>query len=127
MAVNAMRLHAAERGWIKPPYSRPQAGADYVEALIQLAHDAGWQAREIPLPVHPGPQHPAIYYTVDEASNRPLPREDAFIRGDYVYTAGGYRLTQAAHILPWRGRDDWPLWKDLKAGDLDICYSLDRK
>ena len=57
-AVDAMQLHALEQGWIKPPYSRLQMSPNYVEALVQLADDADWLAREIPLPDHPPPKHP---------------------------------------------------------------------
>ena len=64
-AVDAMQLHARERGWIKPPYSRAGESPGYIDALIQLANDAGWLAREILLPEHPEPKHPPIYYTMD--------------------------------------------------------------
>ena len=95
-AVNVMHLHVAESGWIKPPYSRPETSPNYVEALIQLADDADWLAREIPLPDHPPPKHPPIYYTTDPATGRPVPREDSLIRADYVHTGearGSPRLT----------------------------------
>ena len=42
--------------------------------LIQLADDANWLAREIPLPDHPPPKHPPIYYKIDPETNRPVPR-----------------------------------------------------
>ena len=108
MAVNALYLHAAERGWIKPPYFRPAASPDYVEALIRLADDAGWLALEIPLPDHPAPHHPPIYYTIEQAGNRPTPRPrpDALIRGDYLYDLiHGRRATRTDTIRPWRGPD----------------------
>ena len=81
-AVAAMQLHALEQGWIKPPYSRLQMSPNYVEALVQLADDAGWLAREFPLPDHPPPKHPPIYYTTDPATGRPVPREDSLIRAE---------------------------------------------
>ena len=61
--VNAMQLRAVEKGWIKHPFTPSEASSDYVEALVQLADDANWLAREIPLPNHPAPKHPPIYYT----------------------------------------------------------------
>ena len=50
----------------------------------QPADTADSQRREIPLPDHPGPRHPRIYYTVDPASGRPIPERDSYIRGNYV-------------------------------------------
>ena len=108
MAVNAMQLHAAERGWIRDPFTLSEASPNYVEALIQLADDTNWLAREIPLPDHPSPKHPPVYYTTDPATNRPIPREDSFIRGDYVYSLDGSRITEFSHILPWVNTDILP-------------------
>ena len=125
MAVNAMHLHAAKSGWVEPPYSRPQASPNYVEALIQLAHDAGWLAREIPLPDHPPPKHPPIYFTIDPATNQPVPREDSLIRADYVHTVGGKRLTEAAYICPWLGPGR-PDLSDFTSRGWNACYSLDK-
>ena len=85
-AVGAMIQHALEAGWIKPPFSEACESPNYVEALIQLAYEANWLAMEIPLPDHPAPKHPTIYYTIDSKSKRPVPRKDSLIRGDYVYT-----------------------------------------
>ena len=68
MAVNAMQLHAVKSGWLKHPFTLSEASPNYVEALIQLADDAGWLAREIPLPDHPAPRHPPIHYTIDPAT-----------------------------------------------------------
>ena len=67
MAVNAMQLHTAKSDWIRHPFTLSEASPNYVEALVQLADDAGWLAREIPLPDHPPPKHPPIYYTLDPA------------------------------------------------------------
>ena len=56
LAVIAMQRHFVERGVIKPPYSRLEQYPDHVEALIQLADEAGWLARETPAPT-PAPGH----------------------------------------------------------------------
>ena len=56
MAVHAVQMHLVEKGLIKPPYSRLEASPDYVEALVQMADDAGWLARETPAPP-PAPRH----------------------------------------------------------------------
>ena len=56
MAVIAMQTRLMERGLITPPYSRLAACPGHVEALVQLAYDAGWLDRETPAPPqHPGP------------------------------------------------------------------------
>ena len=104
MAVNVIYLHATERGWIKPPFSRLAAMPNYVEALIRLADDAKWLAREVPLPDHPLPHHPPIYYTIDPETDRPVPRADSLIRADYVYTVGGRRVTRDEFIKPQNNR-----------------------
>ena len=108
MAVNAMQLHAAERGWIRHPFTLSEACLNYVEALVQLADDANWLAREVPLPDHPPPKHPPIYYTIDLETNRPVPRADSLIRGDYVYRFDGSRITESSHIHPWVNTDIFP-------------------
>ena len=125
-AVAAMQLHAWEQGWIKPPYSRLQMSPNYVEALVQLADDAGWLAREIPLPDHPPPKHPPIYYTIDPATRLPVPTEDSLIRGNYVHTAGDARLTRADYIHPWRSTGALLSLRDLTSRGWDKCYSLDK-
>lgn len=99
-AVGAMAQHAAAKGWIKPPYSNPYQSPSFIDALIQLADDANWLARKIPLPAHPDPQHPTIYYVVDPVTNRPIPREDSYIRGDYVYSDDGIKVTSHERIYP---------------------------
>lgn len=124
MAADAMHLHAAEKRWIKPPYSRPQTCNNYVEALIQLVDDAGWLAREIPLPEHPAPRHPPIYYLVDPESNKPVPREDALLRGDYVHTLSGARITGDRYIHPWRDTKNFPSKAGMVELGQDACYSL---
>ena len=100
-AVGGMIQHALETGRIKSPFSEASESPNYVEALIQLADDANWLAREIPLPDHPPPHHPTIYYTIDPKSNQPIPRDDCYIRGDYVYTPlFGFRITTSDRIYP---------------------------
>ena len=76
-----------EPGWIKRPVSEAHESPSYIDALIQLADDAMWLAKEITLPDHPPPYHPRIYYTMRIKQGYPtgIPREDAVIRGDYVY------------------------------------------
>ena len=125
-AVAAMQMHLVESGVIKPPYSRLEELPDHVEALIQLADDAGWLAREIPLPDHPAPQHAPVYYTTDPATGRPVPREDALIRGDYIFTDKGKRLTEADYIYPWQGAGGRPRVDDFTSRGWDACYSLEQ-
>ena len=122
--VSAMQLHAAERGWIKHPFTPSEASPDYVEALVQLADDANWSAREIPLPEHPAPRHPPIYYTRNPVTGQPVPRRDAKIRGDYVYFITGRRLTRNDYIHPWPGPPGWPLIDDIDPQRAKVCYSL---
>ena len=93
-AVDALQLHASEQGWIKPPYSRLTECPSYIDALIQLADDARWLPQEVRLPLHPAPHHPPIYYSRELGTNRPKPREDSLIRGDYVYGPTGRLLTR---------------------------------
>ena len=100
-AVGGMIQHALETGRIKPPFSKACESPNYVEALIKLADDANWLAREVPLPNHPPPKHPPIYYTMDSESSRPIPRSDSYLRGDYVYTPWfGSRVTASDRIFP---------------------------
>ena len=100
-AVGCMIQHALETGRIKSPFSEVSESPNYVEALIKLADEANWIAREIPLPDHPPPHHPPIYYTMDSESSRPIPRADSYIRGDYVYTQWfGTRVTTSDRIFP---------------------------
>ena len=100
-AVGCMIQHALETGRIKPPFSEASESPNHVEALVKLADEANWIAREIPLPGHPPPHHPPIYYTMDSGSSRPMPRSDSYIRGDYVYTPWfGSRITASDRIVP---------------------------
>ena len=109
-AVGCMIQHALETGRIKPPFSEASESPNYVEALIKLADEAYWIAREIPLPDHPPPHHPPIYYTMDSESSRPIPRSDSYLRGDYVYTPlFGYRLTTTERIFPLVIAEDDPV------------------
>ncbi len=123
MAVHVAQMYLVKKGFIKPPYSRLEACPDYAEALVQLADDTGLLAREIPLPDHPAPKHPIIYYAIDTATGQPVPREDALIRGDYVYTRTGKRLTEADYIYPWRGTGSELTSSDLASRGWDACYS----
>ena len=106
-AVGCMIQHALETGRIKSPFSEASESPNYVEALIKLADEANWIAREITLPDHPPPHHPPIYYTMDSESSRPIPRSDSYIRGDYVYTPwSGSRITASDRILPLHMKGD---------------------
>ena len=102
-AVADMVQHARDRGWIRPPYSRAHASPSYIDALIQLADDANWVAREIPLPDYPPPRHPRIYYTIQFVHGRPVPvpRDDAIIRGNYMHHRGhDRRITEEDYVYP---------------------------
>ena len=109
-AVGCMIQHALETGRIKSPFSEASESPNYVKALIKLADEANWIAREIPLPDHPPPHHPPIYYTMDSGSSRPMPRSDSYIRGDYVYTPWfGSRITASNRIIPLVIPEDNPV------------------
>ena len=109
-AVGGMIQHALETGRIKPPFSEACESPNYVEALIKLADEAYWIAREIPLPDHPPPHHPPIYYTMDSESSRPMPRSDSYLRGDYVYTPWFCsRVTASDRIYPLVMPEDHPI------------------
>ena len=101
-AVAGMVQHAYDNGLIRWPFSEAAESPSYIDALIQLADDANWLAREIPLPDHPPPKHPPIYYTIGSRLGQPVPvpREDAVIRGDYLYRRDGSRLTDEKYVLP---------------------------
>ncbi len=94
-AVADVVEHAREQCWTGEPLSVPRAGADYVEALVQLAHDAGWLGRELHIP-----DHPSIYYTWDAVTDKPMPRGDCYIRGSYLSHVFGPRLPQNNRIYP---------------------------
>lgn len=101
-AVADVVEHARDARWTRRPLSDPFASPTYVDALIQLAHDADWLARGLPLPDHPGSRHPPVYYRIDIDSRMPVPTEDSLIRGDYVFTRYGQCITKAAFIHPWQ-------------------------
>ena len=86
-AVAVMVQHAYENNLIRQPFSGAYESPSYIEALIQLADDTHWMAMEIPLPDHPPPYHPPVYYTIKPGFGEPVPvpREDAIIRGNYLY------------------------------------------
>ena len=123
--VNAMQLRYLDKGWIKHPYTPSEACPDYVEALVQLADDADLIAREIPLPAHPGPQHPPIYYETDPVSKLPIPRSDALIRANYVHDpVRGGRITQHEYIHPWPSPERLLSARDIASRGWDVCYNL---
>ena len=125
LAVIAMQSHALEQGLIQPPYSRLETCPDYLEALIQLADDAGWLAREIPLPDHPPPKHPPIRYVTNPKIFWPVPTADSLIRGDYVHTPGGMPITEAEYIHPWIDPVVYiPGKNDIINKGWDACYTL---
>ena len=101
-AVADMVQYARHKGWVKWPYSGAHESPSYIDALIRLADDANWLAREIPLPDHPPPKHPPIYYILYSRYGRliPVPRPDAIIRGDYLHKPDGSRVTDERHIYP---------------------------
>ena len=123
-AVGAMIQHALEASWIKPPFSEACESPNYVEALIQLAYEADWLYKRTRLPDHPAPKHPTIYYTLDGENNRAVPREGCLIRGDYVYTHDGNRITKADFIKPWLFEKKFPGKTNLIANGWDTCYRL---
>ena len=102
-AVAAVAEYARQKHWVKPPYSNTYRSPSYVDALIQLADDAGWLAKEIPLPAHAEPHHPAIFYTVEKKYGFPcgIPKEDSLIHADYVHTLNGQRISRQRVIHPW--------------------------
>ena len=100
-AVADVVQHAREQRWTNRPLSDPYASPTYIDALIQLADDALWLAYEFPLPAHPPPKHPPIYYTIDPENGIPVPRPDSLILGSYVYLPLYERLTNVRHYRPW--------------------------
>ena len=77
------------------------------------------------LPEHPQPQHPPIHFTTDPESGRPIPDENALLRGDYVYVPeSGSRITREEFIPPWRNPGVFPTEHDLMSRGWDACYSL---
>ena len=108
-AVADVVERAREQRWTRRPLSAPYASPNYIDALIQLADDTDWLAREVPLPEHPPPKHPPIYYTMDLKRNKLVPRENSLIRGDYVYAPrSGARVTDDDQIYPWISSKHYP-------------------
>ena len=123
-AVADVVEHVRDAHWTRTPLSDPFASPTYVDALIQLAHDADWLAPELLLPDHPGPRHPPVYYRIDIDSKMPVPTEESLIRGDYVYTRSGQRITKAAFIYPWQEPGRFPTERDFITLGWDTCYRL---
>ena len=108
--VHILIQWALDRGWIKLPYSDSYERLSFVGVLIRQADKFTRQIRKIPLPAHPDPQHPPVYYVMDWKNNRPVPMEDCLLRGDYVYCPRGLRVTRQETICPWTGATDYPLF-----------------
>ena len=125
LVVIAMQVHLAQRGLLRRGYTRSEKIPNYFVALLQLADDAGWLYREIPLPDHPAPRHPPIYYTIDPRTGKPVPTEESLIHAVYVYDIeDGSRLTQDEYIYPWRDPDNWPSLDDLTSRGWNACYTF---
>ena len=123
--VTAMQVHLAQRGLLRQGYTRSEKIPNYMEALLQLADEAGWLYREIPLPDHPAPRHPPIHYTINPKIGKPVATEESLIRGDYVYDIDdSSRLTQDEYIYPWRDPDEWPSLGDLTSRGWKACYTF---
>lgn len=125
-AVNIMRQNALERGEIKKPVSVRGECRNYIDALIRLADDTGKLAREIPLPAHPGPRHPPIYYMTDEESGLPVPREKDLMDAKYVRLADRKRVTRNEYIRPWTNPSVDPT-EFMKKGDAYYRLAPDRE
>lgn len=94
-AVADVVKHVWEQRWTGRPLSDPYASVDYTDALVQLADDADWLAREIQFP-----DHPSIYYTRDTRTGKLIPRKDSYIRGKYLSEVFGSRLSNDDRIYP---------------------------
>ena len=125
-AVADVVEHIREERWTRRPLTEAYACTTYLDALIQLADDTYWLAREIPLLDHPEPKHPPIYYMINLKRNWPVPRADSLIRGDYVYDPEtGSRITRDEYIYPWlEPHCRFPLKRDLIDLGRDAIYSL---
>lgn len=131
-AVDAVVMYALEKGWIKRRFAGAYASLPYIDALIRLAYDANLLAWEIPLPDHPPPRHPPIYYTLYSRHGRPVPvpREDAIIRGDYLYKKDGSRVTGVKDIYPmaflpgaiWRSKWSNLIYPETRAMAVNQVY-----
>ena len=110
LAAGGIVQHALETGWIKPPFSEACESPNHVEALIQLAHEANWLAEELTLP-----DHPSIYYNRDVKTNKSVPREVCYIRGEYLSEVFGSKLSENSRIYP---SESWRL---------NIYYSIENR
>ena len=125
MAVNALQSHLVAIGRLKHPFTPSEASPNFVEALMQLADDAAWTDREMPLPAHPDPQHPPIYCSLGTLTGRPIPRKDAVIRGDYLHEALSMeRLSHDQDIYPWWKADEPKSADELISQGWDVCYTV---
>ena len=124
-AVADMAQYVREQRWTTRPLSLPTISSDYLQALVQLAEDTGWLGRELSLPAHLDPQHPPIYYYMETSrADRPVPRDDALLRGDYVhFTVTGGWLIEKGHFYPWRAAAR-PTPNDLFTRGWLACYTL---
>ncbi len=127
-AVADVVQHAREQGWIGPwSRSETRAGPFYDKVLIQLVEDAHWMPFEIPLPLHPAPHHPPVYFyhEMSKAGDYyPVARPDSLIRGDYVRNMAGRRITDDEYIHPWPYPDRHPDISGLIDQQRDACYAL---
>ena len=106
------------------PTTRLAECPGYVEALIQLrTTPIGWPGRSRCRATRRR-SIPPIYYTIDPASKRTVPRSDALISGNYVYETYGRRLTPDDHIYPWPDPEIWPMLDDLASRQWTACYSV---
>ena len=99
-AVADVVEHIRKERWTKRPLSEAYDSPTYIDALIQLATDADWLAEELTLP-----DHPSIYYNRDVKTNKPVPREFYYIRGEYLSEVFGSKLSEDSRIYPsasWR-------------------------
>lgn len=127
-AVADLVQHAREQGWIwLRTYPEAYRSPFHIDVLLQLAEDADWHPKEIPLPRHPGLRHPPVYYC-NETSKAgdlfPVTIAESLIRGDYVLTVDGRRITDFDHICPWPYKHRLPDMTGLIELELDSCYVL---
>ena len=120
---------AREQRWIWPgSRSEKYPSPLFYKTLAQLVEDAYWMPFEIPLPLHPAPHHPPVYYyheTSKTGDYYPVARSDSLIRGDYVCTMDGRRITHDDYIYPWPyPQHRYPRISRLTALKLDACYVL---
>ena len=128
LAVAVVVRQAREQGWIWPgSRSEKHPSPFFYKTLIQLVEDAHWMPFEIPLPLHPAPHHPPVYYyheTSKTGDYYPVARPDSLIRGDYVCTMDGRRITDDDYVHPWPYPRRHPAISRLIALELDACYVL---